>query len=266
MEGLGDDFSNADDASSPEKARATTNSDASIGDVAWLSADSVLAASDSGAVELWQVVDGSPELRCLAIEMEHDAPTRCVAVNRPGSSPVALSGGEDGTIIVWKLAEDKLSAERRIKANVRGVCGLAPSLDSDGNVFASCARDDRAFLWDLRDERPALALERSTGANCVAWSSAGQVSNVPKVVWGLVEICRTSDFSPFSFIRDREILSAFDEAERRNVICYTDKQSLLWAGLACGHPRFFVVTPICLCEFMVIARRYNHLNGRDGHQ
>lgn len=166
------------DANDPEKAVAFGSCEASIADVQWLSQNVVLAASDSGAVELWEVVDGTSQLQLVSMVYEHDASVRCVSVAPSAEPDFFLSGGDDCSISVWRLDSGMPVSERRLKAHTRGVTGLGCVMGSDERLFASCARDDRAMLWDLRQQRPAVALASTSGANCVCWSSDSRVSEM----------------------------------------------------------------------------------------
>jgi WD40 repeat protein len=87
-----------------------------------------------------------------------------------------VAGFEDGTLRVWKKADDKefLSGEDKgqlLKAHARAVTGVC----AGGNLFASGSTDGKLLVWNPPADRPAQTLSAATAVRCVALSADGKL-------------------------------------------------------------------------------------------
>jgi WD40 repeat protein len=87
-----------------------------------------------------------------------------------------VAGFEDGTLRVWKKADDKefLSGDDKgqlLKADTRAVTGVC----AGGGLVASGSTDGKVQVWNLPADRPVHSLSTSSAVRCVALSADGKL-------------------------------------------------------------------------------------------
>jgi len=164
-----------DENSAPcwDKCTAGVNLYAGVSDIKVLEEDTVVLASDSGAVEWWKLEESKHTLSCSASETQHNDVVTSVDILADKSSLVSAS--HDRRVIVWD------SKEHAVKNVFRGHGGAVHCVcahPTDANIFVSCAQDPsgrvdgRVLMWDLRKPKPASMLDVSVMASvvtCCSW-------------------------------------------------------------------------------------------------
>jgi len=129
--------------------------------------DSLVLASDSGAIEWWKLEEKDSTLSCVTSVPQHDDLATSVDVLADKSGVV--SGGRDCKVIVWD------SEQHMMKYSFRGHGRPVQSVachPQDYNIFLSCGQDRRVLMWDLRKPKPAKEIDVSSMASvvsCIAW-------------------------------------------------------------------------------------------------
>ncbi|CAB1314992.1 unnamed protein product [Coregonus sp. 'balchen'] len=125
--------------------KAGVQTEAGVTEAKWVSERGVLVASDSGAVELWDLVEDESLLVNRFTKLEHDHIVTSVS---PAGSSHAISGTHSKPVTC-------------VSCN-----------PSDDSLFLSCGQDGRLLLWDRRKPtKPAsrLDVEPSCCPTSVAW-------------------------------------------------------------------------------------------------
>ncbi|KAF7670179.1 hypothetical protein LDENG_00068210 [Lucifuga dentata] len=147
--------------SDPEQApnegfcKAGVQTEAGVTDVKWVSEKGVIVASDSGALELWELSEDERLLVNRFTKHEHDHVVTTV-------SPVAgvsgaVTGSMDCSIKVWDLSQEMVATT--YNAHTQPVSCVACS-PTDESLFVSCGQDGRVLLWDRRKPtKPASRIE-----------------------------------------------------------------------------------------------------------
>ncbi|XP_066060087.1 methylosome protein WDR77 [Chamaea fasciata] len=132
---------------------AGVQTEAGIADLCWLADRGILVASDSGAVELWELEEDESLIVNKFCKYEHDDIVTSVCV-LAGSSQ-AVSGGRDFCVKVWDIPEQTVLHSYRAHADAVTCVASCPGKDT---VFLSCAEDNRILLWDTRCPKPATRI------------------------------------------------------------------------------------------------------------
>ncbi|XP_010879830.1 methylosome protein 50 [Esox lucius] len=146
--------------------KAGVQTEAGVTEAKWVSERGVLVASDSGAVELWELSEDESLLVNRYTKHEHDHIVNSVS---PAGSSHAVSGSMDCRIKVWDLSQGEVVSTYSAHSKPVTCVSCSPSDDS---LFLSCGQDGRLLLWDRRKPtKPAsrLDLEPSCCPTSVAW-------------------------------------------------------------------------------------------------
>ncbi|NXD12040.1 MEP50 protein, partial [Nothocercus nigrocapillus] len=132
---------------------AGVQTEAGVADLCWVADKGILVASDSGAVELWELDEKETLIVNKFCKYEHDDIVMTVSVL--ANSTHAVSGGRDFCVKVWDLPQETvLHSYRAHTASVTCVASC-PGKDT---MFLSCGEDSRTLLWDTRCPKPATRI------------------------------------------------------------------------------------------------------------
>jgi len=134
---------------------AGVQTEAGVADLTWVGERGILVASDSGAVELWELDENETLIVSKFCKYEHDDIVSTVSVLSSGTQ--AVSGSKDICIKVWDLAQQVVLSSYRAHAAQVTCVAASPHKDS---VFLSCSEDNRILLWDTRCPKPASQIVR----------------------------------------------------------------------------------------------------------
>jgi WD40 repeat protein/V8-like Glu-specific endopeptidase len=128
----------------------------------------VVSGGEDGTVRVWRLADGTPRRPWQArrphgrqttghqILTGHTGTVRAVAVGAlPDGTPVIVSGGEDGTVRVWRLA-DGTSAGQPLRGHDGWVDALAVGALPDGTPVIVGGSDATVRVWRLADGSPLV--------------------------------------------------------------------------------------------------------------
>ncbi|XP_077582059.1 methylosome protein WDR77 [Stigmatopora nigra] len=148
-------YSNPDQAPNEGFCKAGVQTETGIADVKWMSEKSVVVASDSGALELWELAEDERLLVNRFTKHEHDHIVTSVSPVFTGNS--AVTGSMDCRIKVWDLSQE--TAVASYHAHTQPVTCVACS-PTDDSLFISCGQDGRVLMWDKRKpDKPATKIE-----------------------------------------------------------------------------------------------------------
>ncbi|KAM9410225.1 methylosome protein WDR77 [Pholidichthys leucotaenia] len=158
--------------SDPEQApnegfcKAGVQTEAGVTDAKWVSEKGVVVASDSGALELWELAEDERLLVHRFTKQDHDHIVTTVSPITGGSS--AVTGSMDCQIKVWDLSQETVVSTFRVHTQPVNYVSCSPTDDS---LFISCGQDGRLLLWDRRKpNKPASRIESpSCSLTTVAW-------------------------------------------------------------------------------------------------
>ncbi|XP_061075033.1 methylosome protein 50 [Conger conger] len=146
---------------------AGVQTEAGVCDAQWLSGRSVLLASDSGAVELWELTEDESLLVNKLSHHEHDDIVTSISPVAGGGQ--VASGSVDCCIKMWDLAQQTVVNTHKGHAGPVTRVSCSPT---DEALMLSCGQDGRLLLWDNRKPKPASRLEvvaPSCRPTCIAW-------------------------------------------------------------------------------------------------
>ncbi|CAB1331528.1 unnamed protein product [Coregonus sp. 'balchen'] len=146
--------------------KAGVQTEAGVTKAKWVSERGILVASDSGAVELWELAEDDSLLVNRFTKLEHDHIVTSVS---PAGSNHAVSSSMDCRIKVWDLSQGEVVSTHNAHSKPVTCVSCNPSDDS---LFLSCGQDGRLLLWDRRKPtKPAsrLEVEPSCCPTSVAW-------------------------------------------------------------------------------------------------
>ncbi|XP_076003184.1 methylosome protein WDR77 [Genypterus blacodes] len=158
--------------SDPEQApnegfcKAGVQTEAGVTDVKWLSEKGVMVASDSGALELWELAEDERLFMNRFTKHEHDHIVTTVSPVSGGSG--AITGSMDCGIKVWDLSQEMVVTT--YSAHIQPVSCVVCS-PTDESLFISCGKDG-CLLWDRRKSaKPAsrIDLDPSCRPTTAAW-------------------------------------------------------------------------------------------------
>uniref|UniRef100_A0A667WQS5 Methylosome protein WDR77 n=1 Tax=Myripristis murdjan TaxID=586833 RepID=A0A667WQS5_9TELE len=153
-------YSYAEQAPNEGFCKAGVQTESGVADVKWVSEKGVLVASDSGALELWELAEDERLLVNRFTKHEHDHIVTSVSPVAGGSS--AVTGSMDCRLV---------SVHTHTHPHPHFNCVACSPADE--SLFISCGQDGRLLLWDRRKPaKPASRLDlESPGCSCttVAW-------------------------------------------------------------------------------------------------
>ncbi|XP_069489397.1 methylosome protein WDR77 [Ambystoma mexicanum] len=149
-------FKDASRAPNEGFCTAGVQTEAGVADVTWVSEKGILVASDSGAVELWELDENESLIVNKFCRYEHDDIVTTVSVLGTGAQ--AVSGSKDFCVKVWDLAQQTMLNSYRAHSNQVTCVASCPGKDT---VFLSCSQDGRLLLWDTRNAKPASRIDTS---------------------------------------------------------------------------------------------------------
>lgn len=129
---------------------AGVQTEAGVADLTWVGDKGILVASDSGAVELWELDENETLIVSKFCKYEHDDIVSTVTVLSSGTQ--AVSGSKDFCIKIWDLAQQMSLNSYRAHAGQVTCVAASPHRET---VFLSCSEDSRILLWDTRCPKPA---------------------------------------------------------------------------------------------------------------
>ncbi|XP_078500608.1 methylosome protein WDR77 [Lissotriton helveticus] len=147
-----------DPAQAPNEGFCTAGvqTEAGVADITWVSEKGILVASDSGAVELWELDEDETLIVNKFCRYEHDDTVTTVSVLGTGAQ--AVSGSKDSSVKVWDLAQQTVINSYRAHSNQVTCIAGCPDKET---VFLSCSQDGRVLLWDTRNTKPAFRIDTS---------------------------------------------------------------------------------------------------------
>ncbi|KAM6928386.1 methylosome protein WDR77 [Xenentodon cancila] len=162
--------------SDPEKApsegfcKAGVQTEAGVTDVKWLGEKGVIVASDSGALELWELAEDERLLMNRFTKHDHDHIVTTVSPVTGGSG--AVTGSMDCRIKVWDLSQEAVVTTYDLHTQPVNCVACSPT---DESLFLSCGQDGRVLMWDKRKpNKPASRLDvksPSCAPTSAAWHS-----------------------------------------------------------------------------------------------
>ncbi|XP_014456601.1 methylosome protein WDR77 [Alligator mississippiensis] len=132
---------------------AGVQTEAGIADLQWVADKGILVASDSGAVELWELDENETLIVNKFCKYEHDDIVTTLSVLDNGTQ--AVSGSRDFCVKVWDIPQQTSLHSYRAHSSSVTCVASCPGKDT---VFLSCAEDNRILLWDTRCPKPATRI------------------------------------------------------------------------------------------------------------
>ncbi|KAL3058578.1 methylosome protein 50 [Trematomus bernacchii] len=160
-------YSDPEQAPNEGLCKAGVQTEAGVTDVKWVSEKGILVASDSGALELWELAEDERLLVNRFTKHEHDHIVTTVSPISGGSG--AVTGSMDCRIKVWDLTQDM--ALTTYHGHTQPVSCVACS-PTDESIFVSCGQDGRVLMWDRRKpDKPAsrIDVESICSPTTVVW-------------------------------------------------------------------------------------------------
>ncbi|XP_063300404.1 methylosome protein WDR77 [Pelobates fuscus] len=127
--------------------------EAGVIDVAWVSDRGILVASDSGAVEFWDILENESLLVNKFTKYEHDDIVTSLSIFTDGTQ--AVSGSKDFSVKVWDLSQKALLKSFKAHSDQVTCVAACPGKET---IFLSCSEDGRVLLWDTRNPKPATRI------------------------------------------------------------------------------------------------------------
>lgn len=123
----------------------------------------VVSAGLDGAALVWEPnLADAADRPAAPHNLPHPVAVRCVAATPPGKVVLAVTGGDDGKVRVWDLADPnklpKTPAREPGDAHATGVAAVAVSPDG---AYAATAAGREVFVWDLPAGKKLYALPES---------------------------------------------------------------------------------------------------------
>ncbi|OCT91514.1 hypothetical protein XELAEV_18014570mg [Xenopus laevis] len=147
-------FKDPEGAPNESLCTAGVQTEAGVTDVAWVSEKGILVASDSGAVELWEILEKESLLVNKFAKYEHDDIVKTLSVFSDGAQ--AVSGGKDFSVKVWDLSQKAVLKSYNAHSSEVNCVAACPGKDT---IFLSCGEDGRILLWDTRKPKPATRID-----------------------------------------------------------------------------------------------------------
>ncbi|XP_035518653.1 methylosome protein 50-like [Morone saxatilis] len=155
-------------APNEELCKAGVQTEAGVTDVKWVSEKGVVVASDSGALELWELSEDERLLVNRFTKHDHDHIVTTVSPVTGASS--AVTGSMDCRIKVWDLSQESVVTTYNVHTQPVSCVACSPT---DESLFISCGQDGRVLMWDKRKpNKPASRIDTespSCSPTTVAW-------------------------------------------------------------------------------------------------
>ncbi|XP_027011796.1 methylosome protein 50 [Tachysurus fulvidraco] len=146
--------------------KAGLQTEAGLNDVKWLTDRSIVAGTDSGAVELWDLAEDE---RLLVNRFSrHDHDDVVTTISPASDTHHVISGSMDCRVKVWDVTQEAVINTYTVHSMAVSCVSCSPN---DQSLFLSCAQDGRLLLWDRRKPKPASRLD------------VVSLSSVTAVVW-----------------------------------------------------------------------------------
>ncbi|KAG8450901.1 hypothetical protein GDO86_003245 [Hymenochirus boettgeri] len=148
-----------DPAGAPLESLCTAGvqTESCVADIAWVSEKGILVALDSGAVELWEILEKESLLVHKFTKYEHDDIVTSLSVFTDGVQ--AVSGSKDYSVKVWDLSQKTVLKSYSAHSNQVNCVAACPGKEA---IFLSCGEDGRILLWDTRNPKPASRIKLCT--------------------------------------------------------------------------------------------------------
>uniref|UniRef100_A0A1A7YDV6 Methylosome protein WDR77 n=1 Tax=Iconisemion striatum TaxID=60296 RepID=A0A1A7YDV6_9TELE len=148
-------YSEPEQAPSEGFCKAGVQTEAGVTDVKWVSENGVLVASDSGALELWELAEDEHLLVNRFTKYEHDHVVTTVSPVTGANS--AVTGSMDCRIKVWDLSQETVVTTYNVHTQPVNCVSCSPT---DESLFISCGQDGRVLMWDRRKpNKPASKID-----------------------------------------------------------------------------------------------------------
>lgn len=161
-------YSDPSKAPNEELCKAGVQTAAGVTDVKWVSDKGVVVASDSGALELWELAEDERLLVNRFTKHDHDDIVTTVSPAAGANS--AVTGSMDCRIKVWDLSQGTVVNTYNVHTSPVNCVACSPT---DESLFISCGQDGRVLLWDKRKpNKPATRLgvdSSNSSPTAVAW-------------------------------------------------------------------------------------------------
>ncbi|XP_069009871.1 methylosome protein WDR77 [Embiotoca jacksoni] len=161
-------YPDAEQAPNEGFCRAGVQTEAGVTDVKWVSEKGVVVASDTGALELWELAEDERLLVNRFTKYDHD---HIVTTVSPVTGETgAVTGSMDCRIKIWDLVEQTVVTTYNVHTEPVSCVACSPT---DESLFISCGQDGRVLLWDRRKpNKPASRIgveSPSCSPTAVAW-------------------------------------------------------------------------------------------------
>ncbi|XP_068451241.1 methylosome protein WDR77 isoform X2 [Clinocottus analis] len=155
-------------APNEDLCKAGVQTETGVTDVKWVSEKSIAVASDSGALELWELAEDERLLVNRFTKHEHDHIVTTVSPVTGANSVV--TGSMDCRIKVWDLSQETAVTTYNVHTQPVSCIACSPTEES---LFISCGQDGRVLMWDRRKpDKPASRIDvesPSCSPTTVAW-------------------------------------------------------------------------------------------------
>eukprot|EP00794_Sanderia_malayensis_P007106 gene7106-7909_t len=146
----------------------STETEAGSSDVIWVNNKQLVVASDSGAIDVWGVLDDGKMMENSLSLAEHD--NVCCSICLNDTHQQILSGSWDGRIKVWDLAVEMSVQTYNIHSDkVLSVAWNTTCPD----LQASASEDGNVFVLDSRELKPArrIIADKASYPCVVSWNA-----------------------------------------------------------------------------------------------
>ncbi|KAL4658662.1 hypothetical protein GN956_G3234 [Arapaima gigas] len=154
-------------APSEGSCTAGVQTESGVTEAKWVLEHGILTASDSGAVELWELTEDSRLIVNKFSCHEHDDIVSSVSPMAGGS--LAVSGSLDCCIKVWDLNQGTVINTYNAHSDSVTCVSCSPTEEA---IFLSSGQDGRLLLWDKRKPQPATRIAVVSPSCCptsLAW-------------------------------------------------------------------------------------------------
>nr|XP_014347911.1 PREDICTED: methylosome protein 50 isoform X2 [Latimeria chalumnae] len=149
---------------------AGVQTEAGVSDLKWVSDKGIFVASDSGAVELWELAENETLIVNKFCKYEHDNIVTKVSILAGGT--LAVSGSQDCSVKVWDLTQQTVL--NSYSAHSNHVMSVVSNPEEEA-LFLSCGQDGRILMWDRRKPKPAFRIDTpKCSPTSVTWHPSQQ--------------------------------------------------------------------------------------------